>query len=204
MLDILLECLSKRKSSAIVFNQYSDKDILNNLKVFFEYLVKSKSKVLLIGEAPGYKGCRLTGIPFTSGIAIKNTRHEALVELIPKIRLNKTIPENTASILWEFLGTNKPIPILWNAFPFHPHKEGILESNRKPNKEELLEGSEYLHMVNEIFRPKKVFALGRVGEVSLRALFPEKEIGYIRHPSYGGKKQFIEGVSKVFNQPSLK
>ena len=33
------------------------------------YLTKMKSvnpRILLLGEAPGHKGCRLTGIPFTS------------------------------------------------------------------------------------------------------------------------------------------
>lgn len=199
MLTVLLEALSRRKSSVIVFNQYHDRDILNNLKVFLEYLFKSKNKVLFIGEAPGYKGCRLTGIPFTSGTAIMNARHKVLAQLAPGICLHKTVSENTASIMWEFLGSNKPIPVLWNAFPFHPHEKGILESNRKPTNEELMEGREYLYMVYEIFKPKKLFALGRVGETSLKELFPEKEIVYIRHPSYGGKKQFIEGMSKVFS-----
>lgn len=198
MPERLLKPLSQRKSSKTVFNQYDDEIILNNLRIFLEYLIRSKSQVLLIGEAPGYKGCRITGIPFTSGMTIKNSQHEALTRLKPEICLHETMPENTASILWDFLGTNKPIPILWNAFPFHPHEEGIPESNRKPNKAELIEGMGYLRTVYEIFRPKKLFALGRVGENSMKALFPAEEIIYIRHPSHGGKKQFVEGMSKIF------
>jgi len=74
MLNRLLNELSQRKSSESVFNQYQDKSILNNLKAYMKYLLQYKPDVLLIGEAPGYRGCRLTGIPFTSGDVITEIR----------------------------------------------------------------------------------------------------------------------------------
>jgi len=60
MLEKLLESLRERPSSATVFNQYEDDNTLNNLRQFLDYLLKHRHGVLLLGEAPGYRGCRLT------------------------------------------------------------------------------------------------------------------------------------------------
>jgi len=199
MLDSLLNELFQRESSEFVFNQYKDITILNNLKQYFLYLLRYNPHILLIGEAPGYKGCKLTGIPFTSGNIIRNSEHKIFKEIGNGIVLHKIISENTATILWDFLYTNKIIPILWNAFPFHPHQNGILESNRKPNMTEIEEGKIFLKIVYDLFKPTKLCSLGRVGETILNELFPREKIIYIRHPSYGGEKDFIKGMQNLYN-----
>lgn len=199
MLNDLLVYLSERESSEIVFNQYQDEEIRNNLKLYLNYLVQNKHNVLLIGEAPGYRGCRLTGIPFASGVVIRNAKHKIFKEIGSEIKLCQVVSENTATILWDFLGNDRPVPILWNAFPFHPHERGIPESNRKPDVQELAEGKKYLKIVYDIFKPKKLCSLGRVGEITLRELFPTEEIIYIRHPSRGGKKNFVNGMLKIYD-----
>lgn len=202
MLNQLLAALSKRKSTDTVFNQYQDEGPRNNLKLYFKYLLRNKCDILLIGEAPGYKGCRLTGIPFTSETVIKKAQHKMFRELGSGIKLcsrNKAFSENTATIFWDFFGTDKQIPILWNAFPFHPHKEGKPESNRRPNSSEIEEGREYLKMVYNLFQPKKLCSIGCVGEHILNNLFPNEKIIYIRHPSFGGKKEFEKGIRAVLH-----
>lgn len=197
MLNSLLNELSQRKSSESVFNQYQDKSILNNLKTYITYLLRYKPDVLLIGEAPGYRGCTLTGIPFTSGDVIKASKHNIFKDIGSKIVLSKIISENTATILWEFLDMNESVPILWNAFPFHPHHKGMPESNRKPTISEIEEGKTYMKQIYNLFKPEKLCSLGRVGESILKGLFPKGKIIYIRHPSYGGKKDFIKGMKQV-------
>lgn len=63
-----------------VFNQYS-KDIRENalrrynLALYLKSMCELKPKVLFAGEAPGYHGCRLTGIPFTSEYIIINDNY---------------------------------------------------------------------------------------------------------------------------------
>ena len=37
-----------------------------NLAIYLGEMVKRQPTVLLVGEAPGYRGCGLTGVPFTS------------------------------------------------------------------------------------------------------------------------------------------
>jgi len=199
MLEKLLESLRERPSSATVFNQYEDDNTLNNLRQFLDYLLKHRHGVLLLGEAPGYRGCRLTGIPFTSGSVIRESIHEIFRQIGGEIKLAKVDTEATASIFWEFFGTNRPIPILWNAFPFHPHIADDPETNRKPTRLEIEEGKRYLEMLCGIFRPRRLCSLGRVGQVILSNMFPKHEITYIRHPSRGGKKAFNKGMEKVIS-----
>jgi uracil-DNA glycosylase len=152
----------------------------------------------MIGEAPGYRGCRLTGIPFTSSDIITTDKHELFKKIGRNLTYSQVVSENTATILWSFLGVNNSAPILWNAFPFHPHQSGKPESNRRPNVSEIREGEIYLKYIYDLFKPKKLCSLGRVGESVLKKLFPNKEITYVRHPSYGGKKDFIEGMKNVY------
>ena len=197
MLNYLLRSLSKRESSHTVFNQYQDQDIRDNLRLYFDYLLRNRHEVFIVGEAPGYNGCRLTGIPFTSGISIGESAGKVFKEIGRKIKLREVASERTATIFWDLLGDDRPVPILWNAFPFHPYISGIARSNRKPDALEIEEGKEYLKIVYELFKPKRFCSLGRVGEATLMELFPDEKVIYIRHPSHGGKKDFISGMQTV-------
>ena len=49
------------------------------------------------------------------------------------------------------------------------------------------EGKYYLEEFINIFKPEVIVSIGRKGEQTLKELFPDKEIKYIGHPSYGGK-----------------
>lgn len=193
----LLEKLSNRESSDTVFNPYRDPKVLNNLFNFFNYLIEHSSSVMLVGESPGYDGCRWTGIPFTSGFVVRNSNHMMFKTIGEGIYLEKIVKEKTGTIMWEYFGKDKPIPILWNSFPFHPHDKGKSESNRKPTSMEVQEGVEYLKMVYNIFKPKTICSLGRVGEGTLKKNFPIRDVKYIRHPSRGGKYEFIEGMNSL-------
>lgn len=198
MLDNLLRQLHERRSSDTVCNQYHDVGTLNNLRIYLSYLTRFTSDILLVGEAPGYRGCRITGIPFTSGDVIMTSKHDMFKDFGSNIICYPVMAEHTAKMLWTFLEVNNAVPILWNAFPFHPHQSRIPTSNRKPNVSEVREGNIYLRLIYDLFKPKTLCSLGRVGESVLKEMFPNRDIMYIRHPSYGGKKDFIEGMKKVY------
>ena len=197
VLEEFLKSLKVRPSSNVVFNQYRNSYAHDNLRLFLVYLLEHRHDVLLIGEAPGYKGCRLSGIPFTSGSVIRGAKHNIFKQIGDKISIPKLDTEATASVFWEFFGNNRPIPILWNAFPFHPHLSDNPDSNRKPTHLEIDEGKSYLLMLHEIFRPKKLCSVGRVGQAILSELFPSNQITYVRHPSRGGKKPFMKGMAEL-------
>ncbi|MCA9951772.1 MAG: hypothetical protein KDE48_19105 [Anaerolineales bacterium] len=39
--------------------------------------------------------------------------------------------------MWGILGNGRILPLLWNAFLFHPHKPDNLKFNRKPTQREI-------------------------------------------------------------------
>ncbi len=107
--------------------------------------------------------------------------------------------ENTASIVWEYLQSVTRLPLFWNAFPFHPHPAGNERKNRAPSVAEVNEGSEYLKELADIFQPSTIAGLGHKGTACVKKVFNE-DVLYIRHPSYGGKRDFLKGMSEVLSE----
>ena len=201
MFTNIINKLKQRPSSENVFNPYQNETVANNLKLYFEYLYSTNQKeVLLIGEAPGYAGCRITGIPFTSGDLFRNSNLEIFKSLNPNIFLDKIEGEKTATIVWEYLKNKEELPIFWNSFPFHPFNVNKPNSNRTPTNEEIIEGKFYIQELIEIFNPKLIASIGRKGEKILKNIYPNEDIEYIRHPSNGGKQDYIKGMNKIYNK----
>jgi len=100
-------------------------------------------------------------------------------EIGKKIVLEKEVSEATGTIMWKYLGRDKPVPILWNSYPFHPFRRRKPESNRKPTSQEVQEGIVYVKMIYEIFKPQIICSIGRVGEGILKETFPGMDIRYI-------------------------
>lgn len=197
----LLNGLSKRRNSHTVFNPYRDEQLLNNLRVYIEQVLKQESpRILLVGEAYGFRGGRLTGIPFSSGCLYDDVDHPFLESLKPLIyrSANDLVAENTASIVWRYLQDKPFVPLFWNSFPFHPHPSRVQRKNRAPNVSEIKEGIGYLRLLCDLYQPDLIAGLGRKGAESIQRAFPKKEIIYIRHPSYGGKKEFISGMDSLY------
>jgi uracil-DNA glycosylase len=175
---------------------YTDGQIRHsNLSVYLNQMDEIQPKVLLIGEAPGHKGCRFTGVPFTSeGVLFKNDffKNKEYQFINDLNRLNN---EPSATIVWNELSAYENKPLIWNIYPFHPHTFQNINSNRTPNKEELKLGK--LILVDFL----KLFKIRRIGAVGVQASNKLKELGiefeYIRHPSMGGKQQFIDGLKKI-------
>lgn len=201
--DELLLRLSKRKNTLTVFNPYRNPVLTNNLKAYLETMLKTQhqsgSRVMLVGEAPGFKGGRLTGIPFSSGKLLQESDHPFIKVLRPQLELDSCEKENTASMVWQYLSEQTDVPVFWNAFPFHPHPSRVQKKNRNPKQSEIEEGAEYLEMMVEIFKPDQIAGLGRSGVACVEKVFPERQVAYIRHPSYGGKKDFIQGMDLLFS-----
>lgn len=200
-----VEELANTEVTPNVYNQYAygcQENAIrrNNLLIYLRQMCIIKPTILLVGEAPGYRGCRLTGVPFTSEHLLMNNikgvnlfgRENGYELAIEKERLLK---EATATIIWETLLNYDIQSLGWNAFPFHPHREGREESNRPPTKQELLIGEKSLLKVLEIFNIKQVVAVGNKAEQTLSKL--NINAFKVRHPAQGGKNEFVQGISKV-------
>ncbi len=196
-IDNFIEKLSKQIVSEETTNLYFGNSIESeirreNLRLYLNKMFKIKPTKLLLGEAPGYKGCGITGIAFTSE---KNlTKNEFYKEQGFKCinKHPKLESELSATIVWNELENYSNKPLIWNIFPFHPHTKTNKRKNRTPNKSELEIGKEYLTELLKIFEIKKIIALGRKPESKIKDF--EYEYVYVRHPANRGKKDFVSGI----------
>lgn len=107
----LLADLAAVPSTATVSNPYTSPDCVQNLGAYLRALCDHPySGHLLVGEAPGYNGCALTGIPFTSQKVLVSGRHAFLVGLRPGLQVSGEQPEPTATMVWGHLEGCGAIP----------------------------------------------------------------------------------------------
>src|SRR3954468_820338 len=96
-----------------------------------DYLATRKeARVLLLGEAPGYRGARISGLPFTSERQLTGAGPaEATATIVRRVLAE--------------LGAEADV-LLWNAVPTHPHRAGDPESNRAPTRAEADAGAAFV------------------------------------------------------------
>lgn len=151
---------------------------------------------ILAGEAPGYQGCRYSGIAFTS----ERLLGEGAIPRIPALahRLStRRLPfsEPSATIVWKTLyrlGIAERT-ILWNAMQLHPYRADNLWSNRTPTPEEIRLGEPALRLLSEAFPNARIVAVGKKAEGLLHEMgIPVA--GAVRHPANGGATEFAAGL----------
>jgi hypothetical protein len=198
--------LLDQKPGRNVFNPWTDHDPGTDLsreapaarKARLAAHLDTDVRLILVGEAPGYQGCHVTGIPFTSERLL-------MAERIPRVSCNgerlssRHIPwsEPSATTVW---GTLHDLglaqhAVLWNAYPWHPYKAGALQSNRTPTPGERVAGVPVLEALLAAFPSARVFAVGRTAEASLRDAGQTAEA--LRHPSMGGAALFRGQLKKA-------
>jgi uracil-DNA glycosylase len=150
-----------------------------------EYLYAHRSsRLLLVGEAPGYRGCRFSGIAFTSERSLPRNRWSSL-------RPEGWI-EPSATIIHGALAAAEleAETVLWNACPLHPAGASPL-SNRTPSRAELAAGLGWLDRLIALLSPGRVVAVGRSAAASL----PGATL--IRHPANGGATACRAGIAAL-------
>ena len=164
----------------------------NNLINYLLLMYERKPKVLLVSEAPGYLGMKLTGVPFSSERTLLNHPFYSGNNNF-RVEFNG-FTEPSATIVWNVLDAIGYIPLMFPAFPFHPNGAGNPKSNRPPTDTELEIGEKYLRELIDIFGIKKFLAVGRKAESTLLKM--NIVAPYIRHPANGGAKKFRAQIAK--------
>ncbi len=206
MFEAFIDQLSQTSVPDDATNQYALDDPCNsarrhNLLCYLQQMHKIQPEVMLIAEAPGYKGMRLTGVPFSSrafvrdgleGVPILGTQNGYIA---PGDEDNPGEREQTATIVWSVLRHVKRLPVSWNSYPFHPHRPDNLLSNRKPRKPEIEIGRPFLLQMLEFFPVRTVVAVGNTADDTLSGLGIEHL--KVRHPAQGGRNDFVVGLRAI-------
>ena len=128
---------------------------------------RTTASLLLVGEAPGYRGARVSGIPFTSERILTGTGPaEATATIVHRVLAQLGVEDDV---------------LLWNVVPTHP---GTASSNRPPTRREVTEGRVF---ADELAAGRHVVAVGRVAYAALGGT-------YVRHPSHGGAGAFAASL----------
>jgi uracil-DNA glycosylase len=148
------------------YNQYAESAFLRaRLQTYLES--HAHARVLLVGEAAGYRGTRVSGIPFTSERQLTGRGPaEASATVVHRVLRELGIEHDV---------------LLWNVVPTHP---GTASSNRTPTRAEIDAARPFL---DALVTGRSVIAVGRVAAAMLDA-------PYVRHPSHGGAAAFASGV----------
>lgn len=211
-IKLFIDELSKEESTPILTNVYSpvmpqSEICRDNLYNYLQRIRSNNSKVMLIGEAPGYHGCRLSGIAFTS-------EDKFTEDIIPGIMgkdlgykiFSKGKPERefSASTVWpklkEWYNIHGSVPLLWNICAFHPHKENDNESNRTPRKKEIERGVKYLLKLLDIFKIQHIGCIGKKSFNTIGNMGLNTSLEYLRHPSCGGKNIFETKIDEYMKR----
>ena len=154
------------------YNQYARSELLRER--LRSYLAEREhARLVLVGEAAGYRGARVSGIPFTSERQLTGTG---------PAEASATIVHRTLTAL----GIEDDV-LLWNVVPTHP---GTESSNRAPTRAEIAAARPFLL---ELTRGRTVVAVGRLAAAALQA-------PYVRHPSHGGAVAFAAGLRTMLER----
>jgi Uracil DNA glycosylase superfamily len=131
---------------------------------------RAHAGLVLVGEAAGYRGARVSGVPFTSERQLSGRGPaEATATIVHRVLRELEIEDDV---------------LLWNVVPTHP---GTATSNRRPTRVEVGAARPFL---DELTRGRRVVAVGRLAAGVLDA-------PYVRHPSHGGALAFAEGLRRT-------
>jgi uracil-DNA glycosylase len=166
-----------------------------------------RAKLVVIGEALGYRGGHFSGIPMTSERMLLGKQPVILSGIKPRRASKPSVcpdgfSEPTATIVWGALLKIGVLPdqfVLWNAFPWHSFdpRRGLL-SNRMPNKSEQAAGLTVLKAFLKLFSCDQVVALGKIAAAQLDHIGVDAR--RVRHPASGGAKLFRQQIARVVNK----
>ena len=141
---------------------------------------RNQASILLVGEAAGYRGARVSGIPFTSERQLSGERPSEISATV----VHRVLHE---------LGIEDEV-LLWNIVPTHPHVRGRPDSNRRPTRDEIDGGTTFLQLLASGRLPIPV---GRMAQSVIGG-------PYVRHPAHGGAALFEEHLVAALRQNGVR
>lgn len=224
-LDQFLHLLRNRPAMPNVFRPWSDFDPAldasidapdqrtEHLRSYLRQRLES-ARLILVAEAPGYQGARFSGIAMTCERTLLGRKRAISADNVlqgRKARTSKPMAgqsstvqrhgfcEPTATIVWRAMLERMPPNefVLWNTFPFHPHRAGEPLSNRTPSATELAREGEVLKAILRLFQGCLVVPIGEKARAQLSGY--RNQSAAVRHPANGGATDFRSGMRKIID-----
>jgi uracil-DNA glycosylase len=153
-------------------NQYADSAMRRaRLRDYLEE--RADAPTVLVGEAAGYRGARVSGLAFTSERQLTRTGPaEASATIVHRVLAELELEDDV---------------LLWNVVPTHP---GTPCSNRRPTRAEVDAARPFLA---DVTRGRRAIAVGRLAASVLDA-------PYVRHPAHGGAAGFAAGLRRTLGR----
>jgi len=173
-MDEFIEQLRRARIGA-TFNFYRDGAAgeVRRARLLAYLRSREEASLLLVGEAPGYRGARVSGVPFTSERQLTGSGPaEATATIVHRVLAELGIEEDV---------------LLWNVVPTHPFRPGRPDTNRRPTAEEVEASRPFL---NALSHGRRLVAVGRLAESTSGA-------SAVRHPSRGGAGAFRDGLATL-------
>ncbi|WP_322067321.1 uracil-DNA glycosylase [Burkholderia ubonensis] len=190
-----------------VFNPYADecaahdrkgaaKVRRSNLSSYLRSIENIGADTIWMGRDLGYRGGRRTGLALTDESHLPLMKECYPGSKPSRATMGPAVAERTATEIWAALRQLRLPPLLWNVFPFHPHEAQDEMTNRRFSAGEL----QAVDALNrELVRWLKIRRIVCIGQDAAKyAATFGIEVACIRHPSYGGVKDFREGIQRLY------
>jgi hypothetical protein len=171
-----------------------------NLTRYLDLMRHERPTVLLVAEAPGYRGATVTGVPFMSvrqltarpGLITGSAEGDGF-----------DVPDDPAAAweassaaVWGALAVWRgPKPLLWGIYPHHPHAPGASHTNRTPRASEVAQGAPIALALVAAYGITDLVAVGRKAQGALAA--NGITAAAVRHPAQGGARIFAAQLAEL-------
>jgi hypothetical protein len=190
-----------------VFNPYRDRCSIHdiddaaeirrrNLETVLERRRATAIDSIWFGRDLGYRGGRRTGLALTDEVTMfSEAMGSGYTNVIARATHGSPVAERTAAVIWSVIARLRRPPLLWNAFPLHPHQPLLPFTNRAHTKREREKTGWAVEALVERYSRPRLIAIGNDASKALENLgFPHETV---RHPSYGGQREFIAVMERI-------
>lgn len=167
-----------------------------NLRKVLTACAEASEVDLWIGRDLGWRGGRRTGVALVDETSLIDYARSIAIEDLQKATVGPTMRERTATEIHLARSRVSHRIFFWNVFPFHPHEEGKPQTNRMHTRRERVLGLGFLESVLALLPIGRIVTIGNDAASALQTF--GLDCGAVRHPSYGGQKEFHRQINYLY------